>query len=67
MEPTTDLQFIAQMLVKSNAGDQITRPELDRLDDIAENGHTTGQERPRTPALTIPPEHAGATRVGVDG
>lgn len=65
MEPTSDVQFIAQMLVQTRRGDQISREQADRLEDIAENGHTTG----RTPRANQPVEVPDAdalrgTRVG---
>ena len=37
----TDIQFIAQMLIKTRAGDQITAAESRRLDEIAVKGHST--------------------------
>ena len=38
---TTDLQHVAQVLAKTQRGDQVTRAEQDRLDEIAAKGHST--------------------------
>lgn len=64
MEPTSDIQFIAQQLIKTQTGDQVTVAEQDRLADIAENGHTTGRIAPRPGVVeVVDPAHVGATRV----
>lgn len=63
MEQTSDLQFVAQMLLKSHAQDQITVAEHTRLEDIAENGRTTGKKPARNTMEIVDPAHAGATRV----
>lgn len=39
-EPSSDLQFVAQMLVKTRAGNQITTDQADRLEQIAAYGYS---------------------------
>lgn len=39
--PTSDIQFIAGMLKKTRAGDQITVAEAARLDQIEAKGYST--------------------------
>lgn len=36
--PTSDLQFIAQMLIKTRSGDQIVAADAERLERIASTG-----------------------------
>lgn len=43
---TSDLQFIAQMLIKTRQDNQITEEETARLKEIAGEGHTTGEKVP---------------------
>lgn len=48
MGPSSDIQFIAEMLRRTRSGDQINSAESHRLDEIAECGYTRGG---------VPPEH----------
>lgn len=60
--PTTDVQFLAQMLLRVRAGDQIGTKETHRLEEIAKVGHSN------VPSTELPDEpdvnFGGATRVG---
>lgn len=44
--PTSDVQHIAQMLVRTRNGDQTTRAEEDRLDQIATKGYSSFSDAP---------------------
>lgn len=59
--PDSDLQFLARMLKKTRTGDQVTRAEAHRLDEIAEHGHTQGNPPPGEMPTVFPPD---ATRSG---
>lgn len=48
---TSDIQFVAQMLRRTREGDQVTRAESHRLDEIADHGHTKGDP---VPAIAVP-------------
>lgn len=55
MDHRSDLQFIADVLRRVHTGDQITRAELHRLDEIAEYGSTRGVPLPDvTPRIVNP-------------
>lgn len=60
--PTTDTQFIAQMLLRVRAGDQIGLKETHRLEEIAKVGHSNQlpPELPDEPNVNF----GTATRVG---
>jgi hypothetical protein len=62
--PSTDLQFVAQMLRRTRAQDQITAGESRRLDEIADHGRTiTDPEAPViSGAVPAPHEVPHATR-----
>ena len=38
--PVSDLQFLAQMLLRTRAGDQITEKDATRLEQIATTGNS---------------------------
>lgn len=65
--PTSDIQFIAAMLLRTRAGDQITAGEANRLEVIATNGFSNSSDEvaPEAPAAVASPEvvHPDATRV----
>lgn len=55
MEPTSDIQFIAEMIRRTRDGDQITTVESHRLDEIADHGYTRGGVPPEdTPQIVNP-------------
>lgn len=56
--PTSDIQHLAQMLLKVRAGDQIGANDTRRLEQIANVGHS------EAPTPFVDPEHPNATRVG---
>lgn len=59
--PTSDLQHIAQLLVKTQRGDQVTRSEMNRLEDIADNGYTTGRVAVSSAPVVVDPTYTRVT------
>lgn len=52
--PTSDIQFVAQMLRKVRAGDQVPASEEYRLDQIAEKGYSDQPMTPQPPKSELP-------------
>jgi hypothetical protein len=48
--PTSDVQFLAQMLIRVRAADQISSAETRRLEQLADRGHTS------VPSVELPDE-----------
>jgi hypothetical protein len=63
--PMSDTQFLAHMLRKTRLGDQVTRAEDHRLEEIATFGHTKGGVPPSDVPVIFSPDQnpASATRV----
>jgi hypothetical protein len=68
--PTSDIQFLAQIILKVRDGDQVTVAEGTRLTAIAEVGHSTVESHTGSPAAHldslpegVPAEHPDATRL----
>ncbi len=57
--PTSDVQHIAQMLLKVRAGDQIAVADAKRLEDIAGVGHSDSAA-----PVFADPNYPDATRAG---
>lgn len=57
--PTSDTQFLAQILVKTRTQDQVTVQELHRLDEMAQLGYSSV---PLDPTPTLATSHPNATR-----
>lgn len=49
MQPTSDIQFLAQICNRLFSGDQITGGELNRLRVLGDTGHSTIQDELRPP------------------
>lgn len=68
--PTSDIQFIAQMLIRVRDGDQIVHEEDVRLNDIATKGYSSVTDAPPAPIAPnmdeaeLRRQHPGATRAG---
>lgn len=55
--PTSDLQFLATVLLRMEQGDRVGRAEKHRLEEIATHGHTVGNPIPsHQPQLVHVPE-----------
>jgi hypothetical protein len=55
-EPSSDLQFIAQMLMKTRSGNQITTAEAERLESVATYGYSVV---PPIATIATPEEQRG--------
>jgi hypothetical protein len=60
MEHTSDIQFIAQMLIKTRSDDQITVEETNRLRQIAREGYSTTPPVP-PPGAESPSGHSSTS------
>jgi hypothetical protein len=54
--PDSDIQFVARMLRKTRIGDQVTRAEAHRLDEIADHGYTRGTAPPSDVPTVVHPD-----------
>jgi hypothetical protein len=59
--PTSDIQFLAEMVNRTRRGDQITGAEGHRLDVLRTQGHSSSADEEEVPASPVvhPPVGSG--------